>query len=297
MSLSAYTLGMKTLVRIYTLSDPRTDRVRYVGRTVNRLSRRLNEHVRTATRGKLKDKTKEIWIMELRALGLSPRIDLIQDSSRECFREDETRWIAHYRTTHLDLLNLKRGGDGGFGGHFVKWTPELDTLLGKIADSRIAEQMGVSRKTVTYRRDKLNIPASHDRTRNVAPPANGGFNKIEFTADIEAALGKEPDHLLAARAGVEKTCIARRRVALGIESFADASGNTSRFGARIKTRKIELDDPKLSVLGTMTDKNASVLLSLSHSRTATIRNLLGIPSYRKTNRGFDPSQKTNGCIP
>lgn len=54
---------MKDIVRIYTLSDPNTKEVRYVGRTVNQLSRRLSQHIRTAVKGKLVDKQKESWRM------------------------------------------------------------------------------------------------------------------------------------------------------------------------------------------------------------------------------------------
>lgn len=218
---------MKTLIRIYTLSDPRTNTVRYVGRTVNPLSRRLREHIRSAH--KLKDRRKAEWLAELQAAGLKPIITEIDQVGLAEFQAAEKRWVAHYRSICDDLLNVKCGGDGGLGGHFVKWTAELDALLGKWSDSRVAELLGVTRKTVTYRRAQLGIPASFDRTNNKPPPAMGGHNRLVFAPEVVARFGKEPDYKIADELGVEKSVIARRRKALGIASYAKQTGNAGTF--------------------------------------------------------------------
>lgn len=215
-------------VYIYALKDPRTNAVRYISRTINTLRRRLREHVTTALRDKLKDKRKKEGIAELLALGLEPIIELLEETDGDHFKKAEKQWIAYYRSNST-LLNVKSGGDGALGGHFVEWTPELDARLGKEADSIIAESMGVSRKTVTYRREKLGIAASFDRTRNTPPPPMGGHNKIEFTPEQVKMLGTMPDYKLAKIIGVEKACVARRRNKLGIKSFTATTGQNGQF--------------------------------------------------------------------
>ena len=57
-------------VFIYSLSDPRTGEIRYVGKTVN-LKRRLYGHLYDD------EKThKSAWIKSLKRLGLKPQLDI-----------------------------------------------------------------------------------------------------------------------------------------------------------------------------------------------------------------------------
>ena len=62
----------------------------------------------------------------------------------------------------------------------------------------------------------------------------GGWNKKDLPKEILDKLGKEPDYILAKKAGVCKPCIARRRRALNIPSYAESTGNNG---------KIKLGDP------------------------------------------------------
>jgi len=220
---------MEKIIRIYTLSDPITGAVRYVGRTVNPLARRLREHLRSSYRGKLKDKRKENWFRALEQLGLKPVIAQIDVSDLQGYQAAEKRWVAHYRALCDDLLNVKCGGDGGMGGHFVVWTPELDSMLGKITDSELSKKIGATRKTVSYRRDQLGIPASFDRTKNSPPPPMGGHNKKTFPDSVVLRLGKEPDYKIADELGIQKSIISRRRRSLGIASYAETTGARGTF--------------------------------------------------------------------
>lgn len=220
---------MAKIVRIYTLSDPFTGKVRYVGRTVNPLGRRLKEHVRCATKGKLKDKKKELWIKSLLAKGLMPVIELIQESDLDNFQADEKRWVKYYREQCHDLLNVKEGGDGSLGGHFVQWDDEKKELLGVVSDSRLAKMMGISRKAVLYWREQFGIPASYDKSNMKPPPIMGGHNKLNLSDEIVNRMGKEPDYVIATSIGVDKSVIARRRKSLNIPSYAESTGNRGCF--------------------------------------------------------------------
>lgn len=188
---------MAKIVRIYTLSDPFTGRVRYVGRTVNPLERRLKEHIRCATKGKLKDKKKEIWIKSLVEKGSTPVIKLIQESDLDNFQADEKRWVKHYRDEYHDLLNIKEGGDGALGGHFVQWDDEKKALLGVVSDSKLAKIMGITRKAISYWREQLGIAASYDKSDMKPPPPMGGHNKLALSDEIISRMGKEPDYVIA----------------------------------------------------------------------------------------------------
>lgn len=212
--------------KIYALRDPRDGSVRYVGQTLAPLWSRLSDHIQAAKRGKPKHSPKAAWIRDLRALGLKPAIVLLEECDGD-WREAECRWIASFS----DLYNAKRGGGGGSQNRLAELPQEAIDQLGKIADSRIAETLGVSRKAVSYYRKLLGIPASFDRTRNTPPPriAANQFKPAELPPECVARLGTAPDYVLGAEFGVHKGVIARRRKREGIASFAERTGNNGRI--------------------------------------------------------------------
>ncbi|MGV8961919.1 MAG: hypothetical protein ACOH2V_00880 [Candidatus Saccharimonadaceae bacterium] len=65
-------------IRFYTLSDPRTpDIIRYLGKTNQKLARRLDQHVSTSKRardGKTSKNYNTNWINSLLKIGLRPII-------------------------------------------------------------------------------------------------------------------------------------------------------------------------------------------------------------------------------
>ena len=110
---------MQIDVKIYVLRDPRTLKIRYVGKTVKKLESRLALHIwrsNRTTRSKCC-----AWIRQLTKLGLRPIIEQIDLSGVENWVEKEKFWIAHYRALTTDLLNST---DGGEGVHGYKHSPE-----------------------------------------------------------------------------------------------------------------------------------------------------------------------------
>ena len=211
--------------QIYGLFDPRTNKVRYVGKTKNKLSRRLREHIRRANTGKMRDKGKQNWLLELERLNLSPVIQSLEICRSDNWRERETFWCSQFE----DLLNCQKPG-GGSDGERLRDLPDWAVnQFGKIADSRIAEKLGVSRKTVTYYREQLGIPAAFDRTRNTPPPKTGGYNRINFPDWVIAKMGTMSDQKLANLFGCHKSQITRRRNKLSIPSYAQKTGNDGRI--------------------------------------------------------------------
>ncbi len=95
---------------IYTLADPRSGAIRYVGWSLNP-RQRLNAHVWRARHGGV---YKYHWIAQLLALGLRPSLAVVESGDGD-YAEAERRWIAHYRALGCRLTNLTDGGDGAPG--------------------------------------------------------------------------------------------------------------------------------------------------------------------------------------
>lgn len=98
-------------VHIYAMCDPRTNEIRYIGKTSCSLRQRLCGHLDDSkpTRKKVQ------WINELRAHGLRPEICLIEtlvDCMVEEWMEAECFWIASLKFLGAKLTNENRGGGG-----------------------------------------------------------------------------------------------------------------------------------------------------------------------------------------
>jgi len=93
---------------IYTLVDPRSEKVHYVGRTCNP-KKRYTQHL-SATRSKdICTQEKEDWTRELRVSGLRPRLEIIEVVEPPPMRvlERERRWLFHYIQQCAPLTNIE----------------------------------------------------------------------------------------------------------------------------------------------------------------------------------------------
>lgn len=102
--------------KIYSLNDPITDEVRYIGKTVSLLSKRLSSHYKDK---KISYKTH--WINSLKEKGLKPIIKLVEFCDETNWQEREKYWIGYYREI-TRLTNYLDGGQGQQKGY--KHTPE-----------------------------------------------------------------------------------------------------------------------------------------------------------------------------
>lgn len=96
---------------IYTLSDPKTDELRYVGKTSMSLEERLKHHIWPSS---LKEKTyRANWISSLMAKGLKPKIELLEEHKTQSeLDEAEIFYIEYFRAIGFRLVNTSNGGDG-----------------------------------------------------------------------------------------------------------------------------------------------------------------------------------------
>jgi hypothetical protein len=98
---------------VYTLADPRTDEIRYVGKTVN-LKNRYADHLRC--NGTLHVHN---WIKQLRNLELKPKIEVLEECNSD-WQLAEIYWIEQLRQWGFNLTNHAIGGLGGQTGR-IPW--------------------------------------------------------------------------------------------------------------------------------------------------------------------------------
>lgn len=91
---------------IYVLIDPRTEEIRYVGKTVNPYKRFYKHYSEHETNYKSR------WIEQLRKLDLKPRMEIIEAVATENWQEREIYWIAELRAQGCRLTNVTTGGEG-----------------------------------------------------------------------------------------------------------------------------------------------------------------------------------------
>lgn len=96
---------------IYTLSDPQTGLVRYVGKTTQP-KRRLLRHIFNAKQGQKIHVS--CWIRGLILKDMSPIMEII-DESEDDWEELERFYISYLRFCGTDLTNLTDGGEGTVG--------------------------------------------------------------------------------------------------------------------------------------------------------------------------------------
>jgi len=115
---------------IYTLKDPLTNQIRYIGLTNRSLKIRLDSHYCDVH----KNNYKSNWIKSLRKKKLKPvieELDIAYSLTEACFLE--RYWISQFKTWGFKLTNATLGGEGGLG---YKHTPETIEKLKKIWSSK-----------------------------------------------------------------------------------------------------------------------------------------------------------------
>lgn len=160
---------------IYTLTDPRTEEVRYVGRTVKDVRHRLWEHMRKAKLGHVHYHNIH-WLRQLIAAGLEPWVAVLESGDGD-WDEAEKFWIQKLRSEGANLTNQTEGGDGTCG-HI----PSEETKR-----KQSASHLGLHRSAETRARQSANSGAR--------------IKSPEWIAKIRAAnLGRKPPPLAAIRA-------------------------------------------------------------------------------------------------
>ncbi len=112
---------------IYALVDPRTTAVHYVGRT-GKPERRFRQHLYATRRNNFCTAEKEIWMRELRSLGLRPLMVIVETVKSPTRRtmEREHRWMFHYIQRGAPLTNWEAIGQPHLASAI--WATTVDFL-------------------------------------------------------------------------------------------------------------------------------------------------------------------------
>ena len=109
------------MVSIYTLSDPITGLVRYVGKTAVRPESRYAQHIYQWKRCKGKISHLNNWIKSLCEKSLKPVLNVIDTVEESEWVSAEQGYIRLYKSFGCQLVNLTIGGEGSSD---YKATPE-----------------------------------------------------------------------------------------------------------------------------------------------------------------------------
>lgn len=101
----------KREIYIYTLTDPRDNLVKYIGKTY-RINRRLNEHI---YKSKESNTPKNAWIKNLSNYNLTPILEVLEICSIDESNDLEIYWISQFKSWGYELKNYTNGGDGSYG--------------------------------------------------------------------------------------------------------------------------------------------------------------------------------------
>lgn len=93
------------MYHIYTLIDPQTNNIRYVGMSQNAY-KRYGGHLIIPSKNLTK---KDLWVQEILSAGLAPTLCIIETlTTKEEAEQREGYWIHHYAQKDPTLLNVNK---------------------------------------------------------------------------------------------------------------------------------------------------------------------------------------------
>jgi hypothetical protein len=192
-------------VQIYALVDPRTDSVRYIGKSTDS-ERRRRDHLSS---GQLKFRSKKnSWIKNLQSEGLEPRLRILRRVPATQGNAAEIEMIAIYKMVMGD--ELTNGTDGGDGGAMPPEVAKAAGLKrrGRTHSDEEKAKRSVSQKKAFASREFRAQRSQIARDLDLKPPVLRGEtnNSARFTEDDivamrEAVANGEDRRSLAERYG------------------------------------------------------------------------------------------------
>ena len=118
-------------VFIYSLKDPRTGEIRYVGKTI-KPKKRLNSHI---ARSKNRNLHSSNWIKSIIDDGFVPIMEILEICNSDNWEEREKFWILKY-SEEFKLTNISQGGGSEGTSYGFRGKKHTAESIQKMKDSR-----------------------------------------------------------------------------------------------------------------------------------------------------------------
>jgi len=178
---------MKT-INIYTLTDPITKEVRYVGKTTD-ISKRFNRHLNESKKSTTSHK--KAWIKGLLKKNLNPEIEIIDVVNNSEWEFWERYWIEQMKAWGFRLTNETNGGDGVDKGN-IPWNKGTVGVM-KPNETTFKKGNEIGKKTRIKKNQRLSPKTEfkkgvkpHNKTKLLQFDLDGNFLR-EFDSFYEAA--------------------------------------------------------------------------------------------------------------
>jgi hypothetical protein len=176
---------------VYSLSDPRTSEVKYIGQTSRVDLNRPRQHAKSSSLSRERNLHKKFWIMELKKQGLMYDIDILERTSgKEALNEAEVFWISYFRFIGAKLTNLSEGGIGErpLNGRSLELRNKVSRSLGGTA---IQDELGNIYQSKNEAARKLNIAR-----QSITKVLSGKYRHVDGHTFSKAG-GKQPKPYVA----------------------------------------------------------------------------------------------------
>lgn len=173
----------KPLVTVYSLSSSKDGVIRYIGQTTGRLDRRLIHHHYDAK--KLSTIHKSNWIRSVINAGHEVVISALEENAE--WGTAERKWIAHYRSLGVDLVNTTDGGEGVIG--YVRdqaWRDRRSALMKGRTSPRKGAKLTPEQRAQISERQKGRTLTDEQRAK-LSAALKGKKKSPEHVAKIAAA--------------------------------------------------------------------------------------------------------------
>lgn len=122
---------------IYGLVDPRTEQIRYIGKTIDP-KRRLYQHIRRAKRNMRSYTHKTRWLRQLFSENVEPKMIILEECVSSKWEEREMHWIA----TLDNLVNIASGGQGIDVPRTPEWCKRIsESNKGRVVSKECREKL------------------------------------------------------------------------------------------------------------------------------------------------------------
>lgn len=256
-------------VTIYSLSDPISGEIRYVGKTARDLERRLNQHL-----AEKRFAHKRCWIESLLRKGLKPQIEtleIIENSDDKDWQEVERFWIAYLRFIGCSLTNAD---SGGLGGKCLSAETRFKISLANRGSVRTPEaraKMSAIKKGQTSPRKGVILSSETRKKIGLAGMGRIPWNKGILMTGVHPMLGKK--HTAESLAKMSKSHL----------GFKHSDQSRKNMRGRIPWNKGRNDLPSSHMLGKTHTRESRAKISAA---------LMGNTPWNKGKRGYKASDST-----